>query len=300
MSYAENLLTVEKFTREGWQSTPHSRRVEEIVSVYNETNRFTDNFTYFFDEEGFYVWAKDKPDSVPTKKHIGDIIDKRSYPGDLEAEVLTKLEDWFTKNSEGLALWIVGSLPGKYPCSKIILHKIAYTGGEMQKVLHNSADLFDPKDKDLLDLLHEFFPETRKIGSLEAMRSSLIIPGGSFSLEELLAKIKTIDPNALLVNGQVDETQLMEKAIYISDLIGLGVNPSLIAYEMQRLGLIGKHSISCPEQEKTFSEVITGNFETKDRYGSLRFECPTCHMINIRPFGMLVSSCQYCGVSVRC
>jgi len=300
MSYAENLLTVEKFTREGWRSTPHSRRIEEIVSVYNETNRFTDNFTYFCDEEGFYVWAKDKIGDSPTKKHIGDIINKRSYPGALEAEVLTKLEDWFAKNSEGLALWVSGSLPGKYPCSKIILHRIACTGRDMQKILQNSADLFSATDKDILDLLHEFFPETRKISSLEAMRSLLIITDGNFSSAELLGRIKTIDPNALLINRQVDETQLRQKASHISDLIGLSANPRLIAYEMQRLGLIGRNSISCSGKEKTFSEIVTVGFGIKDRFGSLLFECPECHLINTRPFGGLVLSCQHCGASVRC
>ena len=300
MSHAENLLTVEGFTRKGWPETPHSRRVEEIISVHNETNRFTDRFTYFYDEEGFYMWAKGKDDDIPKKVHIGEIIDSRSYPGTAEGEVFDKLDNWFTKNSEGWALWVSPSYPGKYPSSKIILHQIAYTFGDMQKLLQNSADLFNAPDEAILGILHEFFPQTRSIDSLETMRPLLITPDDNFDPPKLLDKIREIDPNALAVNGRLDPTQLVERATYISDLIDSGANPGFVAYEMQRLDLIGQHAISCAGGGKTFSELITDGLGTKDRHGSLQFECPSCHKTNSRPFGMLISNCQNCGANVRC
>lgn len=300
MSHAENLLTVEKFTRKGWPETPHGRRIEEIISVHNETNRFTDRFTYFYDEEGFYMWAKDEDNDIPKKIHIGEIIDRRSYPGTAEAEVFDKLDDWFTKNSQGWASWVSPPYPGKYPCSKIILHQIAYTSGDMQKVLQNSADLFNAPGEAILGILHEFFPQTQILDGLEALRPLLITPDDNFDPAKLLDKIKEIDPNALAVNGGLDETQFVERAAHVSDLIGSGANSRFIIYEMQRLDLIGQHAISCAGGGKTFSELITDGLGTQDRYGSLQFGCPNCHKTNTRPFGMLISNCQYCGANVKC
>jgi len=300
MSNAENLLTVERFTKEGWPETPHSRRIEEIISVYNETNRFTDKFTYFYDEEGFYMWGKDKDDEIPKKIHVGKIIDRESYPGTAEGEVFDKLNEWFTKNSEGWALWVVGPYPGRYPCSKIILHQIAYTSSDMQKVLRNSADLFNAPDETILGILHEFFPETRSLDDLEAMRPILITPDENFDPSKLLGKIKEVDPNALAVNRELNEKQLVERATYVSDLIDSGTNSRFITDEMQRLGLIGQHAISCAGGGKNFSELITDGFGTEDQYGSLEFTCPSCGATNTRPSGQLISNCQHCGADVTC
>ena len=201
------------------------------------------------------MWAKDKHEDVLKKVHVGKIINRESYPGTAEGEVFDKLDDWFTKNSDGWALWAVGPYPGRYPCSKIILHQIAYTSSDMQKVLRNSVDLFNAPDEAVLDILHEFFPETRSLDDLEAMRPILIIPDENFDPSELLDKIKEIDPNALAVNRELNEKQLVKRAIYVSDLIYSGANPRFITDEMQRLGLIGQHAISCAGGGKNFSEL---------------------------------------------
>lgn len=300
MSYAENLVTVEEFTRRGWQEAPCSRRIEEIISVYKETNRYTDNFTYYHDDEGFFVWTKDEESDVSEKIHLREILDTSSYLGAVEVDVLKKLEDWFTTNSQGFALWVSPPFPGRYPDSKIISHRIAYTAGDMQKVIQNSADIFKASDTELIGILHEFFPVTLDLNDLEAIRSALIVPNADFNPEKLLSRIKEIDPNAIAVGGILDETELIKRATYISHLMDLGVSARIISSEMHRLGLVGRHSISCPRGLKTLSELIIDGLGISDRYGSLQFKCPSCKETNTRPFGVLISKCQHCGADVNC
>ena len=299
MSYAENLRTVEEFTEKGWRETPHSRRVEEIISVYNETSRLTDRYTYFYDQKGFYMWAKDKADDSPKKMYVKDIIGRRSYPSSAEGEVFDKLEDWFPKNTEGQAIWASLPYPGRDPDPKVIFHQIAYTAGDMQKVLKNSAVGFKATNEAVLDILHEFFPETIDFTNPEAFRPHLIAVDGNFDLSGLLTRIKEIDPEALVANGKFEEKQLNERAAYISNLIGSGAAARFVAVEARRLGLVGQHPISCLKG-LSFSELIAGSQSIQDQYGSLEFKCPTCSATNRRQSGVLISNCQHCGANVRC
>lgn len=43
------------------------------------------------------------------------------------------------------------------------------------------------------------------------------------------------------------------------------------------------------------SSDIFGMTLRDDEHGGRTFECPTCHLINIRPEGELLRACQHCG-----
>lgn len=300
MSNAENLHTVKEFVEIGWPEAPRSRVVQEIISVFNESHRFTDSYTFFYDEGGFYMLIDDEETSETKKIYVRDAIERHSYSGKVEAGICDNLESWFSQKDEGTALWVSPPYPGRYPGWKVILHQIAYTPDGAQKVLLNGADLFKAPDGAVLSLIHEFFPETRNINSLETIRSLLITPDKTFDPSKLLKRIKEIDPNALAVNQGLNETQLLERAAYISDLIYSGADSTFVTYEMQRLGLVGEHAISCAGGGKSFSELIVEGLGMEDQYGSLEFSCPKCGLTNSRSFGQLISNCQHCGANVTC
>ncbi len=303
MSYAEtlseNLLTVKQFVETGWPEAPRSRVVQEVISVFNESHRFTDSYTFFYDGGGFYMLIDDEETNESKKISVRNVIERHSYSGRLEAEILDNLESWFSQKDEGTALWVSPPYPEKYPDWKVILHQIAYTS-DGAKVLLNGADLFKAQDEAVLSLIHEFFPETRNINELETIRSLLITPDKTFDPSKLFERIKEIDPKALAVNQKLNEAQLLERATYVSELIHAGADSMFVAYEMRRLGLIGEHALSCAGGGKTFSELIVDGLGTKDQHGSLEFRCPKCGGTNSRPFGHLISNCQHCGANVRC
>jgi hypothetical protein len=296
MKNERNLQTVENFVP-AWKNTPDQVRVEGIISTYKETHRITDNWPYYTDENGIFIRIKEE------KIYVKDLIKKDGYPENTEADIFCQLENWVSKSDEGNAIWVSPSYPGKYPCSKIIFHQVAYKFETMEKVILNSAILFDASGKDTLEFVHQLFPQTGGIHNLEELRSVLILPEGDMDFNLMLHQISQLDENVNHVKEQIPEDILIEKAVSISKLISSDANPRLVAYEMQKIGLLGSFSISCPTSLHTstsFSELINGTPDIKDQFGSLRFSCPNCGRINTRPFGRLIPMCQHCGADVRC
>jgi len=301
MKNERNLQTIENFVP-AWKNAPDQVRIDGIISTYKETHRLTDNWPYYFDIGGVFIQLSKENQEKPEKIYIKDLIKKDGYPEKSEADIFNQLENWISKTTEGNAVWVSPPYPGKYPCSKIIFHQIAYEFGTLDKVILNSAVLFDAGKKDTLELVHELFPQTTNINNLEKLRSVLILPEDDMDFSLILNKISQLDKNVNYEGEQIPEDILIEKAVFISNLISSEVNPRSVAYEMHKIGLLGSFSISCPaflHASTAFSELIFG-FGIKDRFGSLRFSCPKCGGINTRPFGRLISMCQHCGANVRC
>jgi hypothetical protein len=297
-----NVRTIEGFVPI-WQSTQDQQRTtDEIISVFKETHRLVDEWPYYSDREGIFIKLRNEGQERPDRVYIKDIICKKGYPERAEADVLTQLERWILETDEGWVIWVSPPYPGKYPCTKIIIHQIAYEPKTLEKVILNSAIVFDASEKDTLGLLRRLFPQTEDISGLEELRSVLILPESDFDPDLLLQEISYLDENVLRAEQQISHDDLMARANYISSLISSGANPRLVAYEMQRLGLLGKFSISCPSLGTSlpFSEVIGGGFSAEDQYGSLQFTCPRCRGVNTRPYGNLISNCQHCGADVKC
>lgn len=287
----ENLQVAEVFIDNGWRETSPPRRVEEIISNRNETHRITDPYTFYLDEKGFYMLDEDGE-----KTYAKDTMETTSRIGKIEGEILDNLQMWFKNNQMGRILWFSPPSPGRYPDWKLITHEIK-RGETYGKTLHNRVDIFGSSTNEVVQLIHDFFPETSEIDDPENIRPHLFLVEDGFNLETLFGRIKQIDPRSFAKDGGLSKEELVARATYISDLIDRGIEASFIAHEMQRLGLLGKHSTSCPP---SFSELLSGVSLGSDEYGSLEFSCPSCGGTNTRPFGTLISNCQHCGANVRC
>lgn len=253
MSYAENRKTVEDFVP-GFRSTDGEMRVEHIISVYKETHRLVDNWPYYIDGYGIFVESDGK------KTYVKDIVASEEYPESAEALVLEKLENWAKTNETGVAFWISPSYPGKYPVSKIIIHKIAYEFGSMRKIVLSSAILFDSDHSKILDLIQKNFPETSRHTLLETLRSELIVEHDLFDINKLITDLKKLDVNILNTKNNMSREDLYIHASYISSLVAGGASGRLVAYEMQRLGLLGQFSISCPPKTLNMQGVSFSEF----------------------------------------
>lgn len=297
-----NIKTVEEFVENGWRSTSPLRLVEEIISVHNETHRITDEYPYYLGQDGLKMVTTNERGETETVL-INDIISRNGYLGKTEGMVFDQLEDWAKNTTEGVALWISPRFAGKYPCSKIIIHNLSYEFGTLQKTINNFAILLDADDNAVLNTLHSLFPETKNYTDIEDFRSLLIKTKPDFAIANLIKAISEIDHKVLSNNQVLDKNELRKRASFISEMILNGANQRQIAYEAQRLGLLGEHSISCPSaanKMQTFAEFTTGFFGLEDQYGPLNFSCPKCGATNTRPFGSLISNCQHCGGDVTC
>lgn len=296
-----NLQTVEEFVVNGWRNTSPARLTSEITSVYKETHRLVDEYPYYLEDEGLKMIAVDEY-GQPEKILINDILSRSGYLGQAEGKVFDDLESWAKNNDGGTAVWFSPSYPGTYPCSKMIVHKLAYEFGTMRKTISNSLIVFDSVSHETLQMIHLMFPQTKDINNLEGFRSILINTDADLDPESLLIEIGKIDKNVLKAKQVLSKDEVTYRVNYISRMITTGADARAIAYEAQRLGLLGEHSISCPSASKsgTFSELLTGFSGIEDAYGTLQFSCPKCGSINTRPFGQLISNCQHCGGDVTC
>ena len=267
----ENINVATRFAQ-SWTTTPDERRVAEIISVFNETNRITDPWSSYVDEHGIYLTGSED------KTYVGEIIERDSSLGAIEGQVFDSLETWASQNEEGLACWISPAYAGKYPCSKMIFHQIAYEVGSLNKIVLNAAILFESSPQDCVSLAQKLFPNLKdEITDTETLRSTLIIPGLNFQIGTVLEEIQKLDADSLNTTPKIATEELVVKAKYISHLIASGASADRVAREMQRQGLLGEHSISCPSasQKLTFSELVTKN---SDRYEFKPGTCRICGM----------------------
>ncbi len=277
-------------------------RVEEVVSIAKETHRLTDEYPFHLDDRGLYVLPSPGDPRNQERVYVRDQILTRGYPESAEAQVFERLEHWMKASDSGTAVWLSPAYGDKYPCSKIITHQIFYDSVNGEKICRNSAILFNAGEKEILQLVYELFPQTRGVvQNVEELRPALLFVTGKFDLQVIWEKIAILDPNVAQAKTSVSDEELMRAAKYIADLINNGVSGRQVAREMQQMGLLGRHSISCPPARgkgTAFSEMFGGL--GSDHMGSLQFECPGCHKKLVRPYGQLIPNCYYCGVSVKC
>lgn len=286
MSYIE--APTETITRfiHSWKNTNRDRLREEIVSAFNETHRKPDEYRYKSVNERLVDYK--------TGEEIK--IDSSTELGQKEAEFLDVLNHWFNENEEGTAVWISPNLEGFYPCNKITTYRIEYleTG---EKTTFNVTVLFDTPKDHTIKIASELNPVFSEIEDPEILRNKLISLDEKFDLVSLLKLIGA--------KQYFPETPSQTNINYFIDQIYSGRDPREIAMEMEKRGVIGEFSVSCGGGIK--SNSLNGNSLSldfrggmEDQYGPLDFECPHCNQINTRPFGQLLSNCQYCGGNVRC
>jgi len=234
-----------------WEGKHPSRITAEMVSVSQETNRRPDTYHFEFNEKGQLI-------DPETKEPILDII----LPG-VEYEIAEKLQTWGNSNSEGLAYWI--SPPSdsrKYPCAKIIVHRIAYMpkDGEMKKAILNSAILFDAE-----------------LESPEELRKTFLTTQDSEEeMQNILTWVEKVSKKK--INTETNQQQTREQAENFTKMVIAGINHRTIIEEMQRLGFLGQHSISCAGGVSTFTNVVLNNSSLLVE--NKRILCCTCPYCN--------------------
>lgn len=285
MSYIEAPTeTIARFVT-SWKNTGRDRLREEIVSAFNETHRKPDEYRY-----------KSKDGKLVDFKTGEEIkIDSSTHLGQKESELLDALNQWFNENDSGTAIWISPSLEGSYPCNKITTYKIEYLETE-EKTTFNVTVLFDTPKDHTLKIASGLNPAFLEANDPEILRNKL------FSLDEefdLLSLLKLIGAKQYF-----PETPSQTTINYFIDEIYSGRDPREIAMEMEKRGIVGEFSVSCGGGTTTSLGGNSLNLDFRggmeDEYGSLDFECPHCNKINTRPFGQLLSHCQYCGGDIRC
>lgn len=272
MSYLESTVdTVKRFSKT-WNNTDSKSLLSEFISISKETNREPD--TYYF------VVDNNKLIDPNTKRPVLDFVEEG-----IEKDVARNLEAWGTKNEEGIALWISPEWEGKYPCPKIIMHRIAYNENG-KKVVLNSVILFDAE-----------------IANPDYKRKTLYtLPDTEDNIFKILNWVKRKSKEETRFESSSITSH--QKASYFVDQIRLGIPHQQIINEMQKTGFLGENSISCAGNSTFLSSIESNSsihiFSREDEYGSLDFECPSCGATNTRPIGQLISNCQHCGADVRC
>jgi len=235
----ENLQTATRFIVV-WNQNP-LRIAPELASFYNETNRIPDKYHLMVGPDGFI----DPETNMPVEIFI---TDKTSDTGKKEFEVYKKLFNWADKNDEGIAVWFSPALENKYPCNKAVVSKIAYDPETMQKVILNGAILFGNEAELCIEAFSVIAPEIKEIKDPELLRNMLITLDDKFDLSPLSEFFASHTPN----QGVAYLEDIKDKVQIITAMIKCGDNPTLVALEMQRQGLIGHYPVSCPPM--TFSE----------------------------------------------
>jgi len=249
-----------------WRQNPQRLHVE-LGSLSNETHRLPDNFHFLVSEEGLV----DPETGVLVKK----VIDRKSALGQTEFRFLETLEHWAKENEESTGLWLSAPYPGRYPCSKAIFYKIAYTW-EGQKVLTNSAVLFDANAGQALDLASEI--SRTKFEHSEKLRESLIVLDDDFAISQVLSLISQYSQP-----DKVSSPKIKRQIGHFAEMIMQGTPSYQVADEMERSGFLGEHAISCPAGSLTFSEYSLNNSDVVILSESAKY----------------VISCGNCGASIN-
>lgn len=289
MSLRENLQTAETFAST-WNSSPDWVMVEGVRSVYFETHRLDHSYPFFIDDKGTFV---SNPDDSSDKFYVRDIVDKTSYLGQVELKIFNELEQLASENEyaeEGkMAIWFSPLYPGRYPCSKVIIHKIINEPLSNSKKILNLVKVFDLSANDCLQMAKRIFPELDDLQNPEQLRNCLIIPTNGLQVDLLIAGIDEINKDAKKPVILFEEKELTEKSKKIVHMVQQKINPRMIATEMDRQNLLGEHSISCP----TVSELLSGGVG-KDILQPY-FNCPKCG--GRIESGRGITTCPHCGLT---
>ena len=287
MSLAENTQTVSKYN---WSFLPEEVIVDYIKTVYKESHRLPDEWTFLIKENGLY--------DSKWNSYIQDVVNQFPHPNlylrEVENSIIQAMDSWSISDEPGSIVWISPIYEGMYPCNKIEI----ITKWPDQKGTNNVAINFDCSAEDCLRVAKSIFPELSELTDIEELRRSVIINkdiDAASIIQQLSPHIKVSDNIKTLTD---------ENYRYIASLAKKGYQQIFIAAEMERLGMIGDKSFSCPGGSGGLTSVLgesSLNLNTpEDKYGSLEFTCPHCGATNTRPFGRLINNCQYCGGDVRC
>jgi hypothetical protein len=287
MSTAENIHIVSRYN---WKDLPTGTIKDYAITVFKESHRLPDRWRYLIKERGLF--------DINRNGYVRDIVKQFPHPNvylrEVEDKIIEDMNKWALNGKENSIIWISPWYKGGYDGHKIeiLIKSKAFKG------TRNFSIQFDCDDNTCLRLIGQLFPEMKNVQHLEDIRSKTITKN-NIGISEILKVVGPYIPKSDKVK------HIPAKHFeYIADLAHSGVDQQYVAYEMQRLGIIGEHSYSCTGSSSGLVNILGESSLNisgmKDQFGPLEFECPACHKINKRPFGRLLNHCQRCGASVRC
>lgn len=293
--------TFQKFAANGLANlASESLRKDHIISVYKETNRLVDDYTYYIDSGGLF-WLTE--DDIPKKIYIKSVINRSNFTTKKEGDHFDKLESWSMSAWDGAALWFSPDSLTSYPCSKAILHKISYSikkGFDTPiKSLAISSINIDIASSEIIKIMTKIFPN-QKINSLEDLRSQMLTFNSD---DELFLFIEEIYKHNLNIKNKVvtiSPAELEKKAWYISKMFNSGYSSWEITEKMQEMDLLGRFSISCAGGSSitttnlSYSNNITQSYDYSEQ--TLTWHIGTCRICNSQT---LVGGCSICQPCVN-
>ena len=216
--------TALRFSNSWDEQVSSNRLIPNLISLNKETNRKPDTY-YFWVDNGVLV---DPESGKPVLNFV--------LPG-IERKVAEELQEWASKNEEGLGFWISPSLERIYPCSKVILHRISYTF-DGKKAIQNSVILFDANFETPELLRQTFFTQA----DTEENISNVL----QWITEKSKQQIKSPD----------NELTTRKQAVFYAKMFQRGVSREYIIEDMRKTGFLGENSISCPGTSTSFSSLI--------------------------------------------
>lgn len=255
-----------------WRVHPQ-RLTPELASLSNETNRRPDNFYYIVSENGLI--------DPETGNFVRDVIDGKSVLGQTEAIFLAGLDSLAPEKKEGVFIWISPPYPGRYPCSKAVFYKIAYTW-EGQKVLDNAAVLFDSNAAQATKVASEI-SHIHFFDSEEVRRTPFFFEADEAATLKVLGLIAQHSQ----AQTQDESYDIGQQAKIYAEMIRGAVPGNKIVDDMQHSGFLGNYTVSCPP---TFSEYTLHNAFISKHVEN----CGQCGIHIGRPISKGYR-CQYCG-----
>ncbi len=235
--------------------------IAERASIIQESNRRIDRYLFWQDQEGDLY-------SPTARCKVADVIIPNEV-GLLEALAFARINDWFSKNQTGIAVWISPCHPIYYPeASKIIISEICEH--QNQKALLNRSIVLDydqEKCWELAQALSERSINRPFLDSLSAIRSTPLFLNQNNWLDILSEVLDLPDIWQKVRSGQdlIEQKQAIKMAANFD------------------MGVLGSGPLSCPVIFRPL-----GGIET---YFS--FPCPKCQMQI--PSGRGINVCPFCG-----
>lgn len=229
MSVDQNIRTVSNYNFSGLSEETIRGN---LTTVFKESHRIPDNWKFSIKDKGLF--------DVGRNGYVHDIVKEYPHPNlylrKLEDSIIEAMDMWAVSDQEGYLVWISPSFINHYPCHKI---EIIYKDPSVRET-SNIVILFDGSQKICMDVVKQIFPEFNEIKNAEDLRNSILIKP-DLDIDQI---IEIVGPYIHTDDVNVDNP---EKEIErIAKLATSGVNQKIIAYEMDRIGLIGNRSFSCP------------------------------------------------------
>lgn len=232
---ADLLLNIQTVSRyQGWGSLPKETVVGYAKTVFKESNRLPDNWSFLIKEKGLFDETRNG--------YVSEIVKQYPHPNkylrELEDGIIAAMDTWAVSAQKGYLIWISPSFKGEYPCHKVeIIHK-----SEDGQQTDNLVILFDGSNDVCLKVARQMFPELESIDNIESLRNS-IVTKEVIDIEKI---VDIVGPYTTVDQNDLSDEELESRLEHIASLALSGVSQSTIALEMNKLELIGNRSFSCP------------------------------------------------------